>query len=192
MSAGTNLVMDLIEKHNLIGQNAGSEQGALQLNKRKYTMKRGYLWRDIRWRQSGTMLTRAFNRIINLRTVLLRGKPGYNFLPEWPTSLQFEIGDASKIIAVIPRSNHIIEELRLMAGLTDQQVRREVSEGLDMLSILADKGALMIRSRELYEDPFAVAERICEYLELDFDSHMLDIIDAILGPGRVTRLGRVA
>ncbi len=192
LSAGTDLVTELIAQHSLIQSGSAFDHRNILQNRKGFAMKKAYLWRDIRWQTRGSWLTRTLNRLSNLKSVLIKGKPGYNFFPEWSSSLQ-EIADKSdKVIAVIPRSNHVIEELRLIAGLTDRQVRREVSEGLDMLKHLGDGKALTVRAKELYEDPYTLAERICEYLELDFDIRMLDTIDAILGPSRVTRLGKVA
>lgn len=169
--SGTSLLASLLGGHSQI--NMLSESFTEDINKlagKKYAGNKLCIWYQIRWTRA-TRWGYLLNRLANFGSDVLKSRPA----PVSRLSLQDYIDMDARIIIIQRNRDPAIGSMVKRAGLSTWQATWQYDRAYFMALELVSRydNCMVVSMEELLEDPEGQLDKICEFLELDYEPGMV-------------------
>ena len=172
--SGTSLLAAMLGRHPEI--NMLYESTTTDVRKaigKRYSGNKLLTWRQIRKTRRGSKFGDLLNRMANL-DVSRRTK--HHKIRVFPTS-RMSIDDYlrldASIIVITRPEEEVVRSITRRTGMSTRQAVREFQRSERELHTVADV-ALKITFSDLVNEPESVLQRICGFLDLDYDPRMLE------------------
>jgi hypothetical protein len=168
--SGTSLLASLLGAHSQI--NMLSESYGKDINRlagKKYAGNKLCMWSQLRWTRASRW-GHLMNRVANFGSGVLNNRVA----PVSALSLRDYIDMKAKIIIIVRERDKSIKSAVVRAGLSERKATIQYDKAGVMCAELIHQydNCLSVRLEDLLEDPAYELDRICQFLEIDYEPGM--------------------
>ncbi|MCB0844754.1 MAG: sulfotransferase [Bacteroidetes bacterium] len=176
--SGTTLLAAMLGGHSEINMLFESTSGdVLRLIGKKYNGNKLLPWRQIRKKQKASKFGHFMNRLVNLDFSRNGSShPKIRLFPTSSLSIEDYLKNDARIITITRNREEVVRSITTRTKLSRKQAEKEYDRSMQEMEGLTNM-AFQVDFADLVNHPVETLQAICEYLELEFESRMLEGVE---------------
>lgn len=171
--SGTTLLAAMLGGHSEINMLFESTtKDTLQLIGKKYSGNKLLTWRQIRWDNRSSKFGHLMNRLYNFDFGKERKHHKLRPYPTTKLSIQDYLNYDAKFITITRKKEEVVKSITSRTTMSQLQASEEYDKSMREMKYVQDI-ALNINFSELVNSPEKTLEKVCDFLELEFEPRML-------------------